>query len=168
MEFIDYLFQIPPPHMLYALIFMFGTLTVSSLSDLRRMAAQTDFAEVWWVFTGLMFLTDASLGVMGEMDLIIFTLKYAIIFIYLLIATSTRIMEISTMDASAQTALFSILNPGYIFIAILLSLMINELLKPLLKNYGENGAYPFLPTVWTVNLLLFILITLEQSEKILV
>ena len=43
---------------LYGLVFLIGSLTVASLSDLRRMAAQKDFAEVWVVFTAAFFAYD--------------------------------------------------------------------------------------------------------------
>ena len=35
----------------YGLVFLLGSLTVASLSDLRRLAAQKDFAEVWGLRT---------------------------------------------------------------------------------------------------------------------
>ncbi|MBU0762219.1 MAG: hypothetical protein KKD39_04285 [Candidatus Altiarchaeota archaeon] len=151
MEYTDLLYTLP--HQLYALIFLLGSLSVASLSDLRRMAAQKDFAEIWWAYTILMFATDTSYGIMGELNLIAFATKWLLILTTLAIITTQKTLAISTMDHAALTALLSTLNPLYILLTIPATILINEILKPILKQYGDAGAYPFLPTIFAVNLL---------------
>ena len=53
---------------LYALLFLLGSLTVAALSDLRRMAAQKEFAEFWILFTGIILVYEIAV-VSGEYSL---------------------------------------------------------------------------------------------------
>jgi hypothetical protein len=157
----------PSPIRDYALIFLLGSLSVASLSDLKRMAAQTDFAEVWWSYTILMFITDTAYGLIGELNLYAFTAKWALTLLTLAIITTQKTLPISTMDQAALTALLSTLPPIYIIATIPTTIITNELLKPLLKKFGEAGAYPFLPTLFTMNLLAIITTQTHTLEAIL-
>lgn len=151
---LDLLFYPESPFRLYTLIFLLGSLTVSSLSDIRRMAAQADFAEVWWGFTAFMFAADAGLGAAGYYGLYAFLTKWLLLFIFALVIGSTKIVSMSTMDTAALCALFSCLDAPMMAFAAGMILALNEILKPILRSYGEGGAYPFLPTVLAANLAL--------------
>jgi hypothetical protein len=153
MEFLDIVFPLQSPVQTHALVFVLGSLAVSSLSDLRRMAAQADFAEVWGAFTALMFAADVYMGLLGQLGIEPFILKWLIIAGFAVVTTSTRALSICTMDIAAILALISSLGPGYIILTLIALLIVNELLQPILKSYGEAGAYPFLPTVFAVNLI---------------
>jgi hypothetical protein len=164
MDYVELLFPPPNPLQTYALIFLAGSLTVSSLSDLRRMAAQADFAEVWAVYAAAMFIADVWGGLTGQLSLMPFALKWAMIAVFTVLATSERLSGISTMDAAAVAALLSTLTPAYVLAAILLTLLVNELLQPWLKGYGQAGAYPFLPTVLAVNIIILLTISAGGIE----
>jgi len=151
----------------YSLVFLLGSLTVSSLSDLKRMAAQTDFAQVWAAFAVIMFAADSYFGLTGQMHLAAFLLKWALIAAFAVAASSAHLMSISTMDAAALIALLSCGGPAHIVVALTLTLLVNELLKPVLKGYGEAGAYPYLPTVLVVNVLILLIIMAGGLEPIL-
>lgn len=154
------MFTAPNPIQSYALAFLLGSLTVSSLSDIRRLAAQVDFAEVWAGFTALMFLTDVYLGMTSQLAIAPFLLKWVLIVAAAGLTSTTHVLNISTMDVAALSALLSTLNPAYIILALFLTVFFNELLAPMLRKYGEAGAYPFLPTILAVNVfLLLILLT---------
>ena len=141
----------------YGLIFLLGSLTVASLSDLRRMAAQQDFAEVWAAFTGIMFLYDTYLATTSNLPLLIFAAKWLLI-LAIAVATTTKIhFGISLMDISAIAALLACVNPAHIIAALVMLLILGELMNPLLKNFGEAGAYPYLPIVLTTTLLIILL-----------
>ncbi len=142
---------------IYSLIFLLGSLSVSSLSDLKRMAAQTDFAEVWWAFTGVMFAADAGLGTAGIIGIIQFIAKWAIIFAFAVALTSNHSISISTMDIAALCALMSCLDGPLVVIAAIGTFALNEMIKPLLSSYGDDGAYPFLPTVLAANVIILAL-----------
>jgi len=158
MEILEFLFPPQNPLQIQALVFLLGSLSVSSLSDLRRMAAQADFAEVWGAFTALMFLADVYMGLTAQLHIAPFIAKWALIGLFAAATSGGRIFSISTMDVAAISALLATLNPAYILLTFPLMLLVNELLKPLLSRYGEEGAYPFLPTVFAVNLLILLLI----------
>ena len=157
MEYVDLLLPPPSPLQTQALIFLLGSLTVSSLSDLRRLAAQADFAEVWAAFTAAMFLTDVYTGATGQLNIYAFTLKWTLILLAAAFTSTTHLLNLSTMDTAALAALLSTLTPAYILTTLILTLIVNELLHPILRKYGEAGAYPFLPTILTVNLLIILL-----------
>lgn len=157
MDYTQILFAPTAEIHVYGLVFLLGSLTVAGLSDLRRMAAQTDFAEVWAAFTALMFLTDTYLGLSAQLPLTVFGVKWALIAVYAAAASTLHLFDISTMDVSAVTALLSLQNPASILLAVFLLFIVNELLQPILRRYGEAGAYPYLPTVWTANLLILLL-----------
>ncbi|MFH1054545.1 MAG: hypothetical protein V1744_00465 [Candidatus Altiarchaeota archaeon] len=166
MDSLQFLLTPSTPIQTPALVFLLGSLTVSSLSDLKRMAAQADFAEVWAAFTGFMFLSDVYFGVAGQLPLIPFVVKWVMILLFAAATTQTHLFAISTMDVAALTALLAILSPVYILLAMILTLIVNELLQPILRKYGEAGAYPFLPTVLAVNLLVLLLIEAGGIEML--
>lgn len=140
---------------LYGLVFLLGSYTVSSLSDIRRMAAQRDFAEVWGVFTVAAF----ALEVLGasEETLAAIMIKWGMIIGFILLNSGrSPLLKIALMDVLACTALFSMLPPAALAATAVAMIIINELLTPLLKSYGQGAAYPFLPVVWLTNLLIII------------
>jgi hypothetical protein len=157
MDYTQLLFTPPSPIQTHALIFLLGSLTVSSLSDLKRLAAQADFAEVWVAFTAVMLLTDIYMTTTSHLNPYAIILKWMLILLLTVTATSTHQINISTMDVAALTALLSTLNPAYIILTLILTLIANELLQPILRKYGEAGAYPFLPTILTVNLIILLI-----------
>ncbi len=143
-----------PALQLYGLIFLLGSLTVSSLSDLRRLAAQKDFSEVWGAFTALLLLADILLAINDQSSLPPIAAKWILILITLIATTNARLFNISTMDVTAITALLSLLNPLEIIASLTLLAITAELLQPILKSFGKAGAYPFLPIVLAVNVVL--------------
>ncbi|MCX6695228.1 MAG: hypothetical protein NTU61_02895 [Candidatus Altiarchaeota archaeon] len=144
----------------HGLIFLLGSFTVASLSDLRRMAAQQDFAEVWAVYAGLMFFYDLYLSMTGAMPATVLAAKWLIILAFAVTATNQKIhFNISLMDIAAITALISTLTPAYIIATLILLLITGELLNPILKPFGQAGAYPYLPVVLTTTILVLLIHT---------
>jgi hypothetical protein len=166
MEYVEFLFPAQSPIQIHALVFLLGSLAVSSLSDLRRMAAQADFAEVWGAFTVLMFGVDLYLGLASQLHIVPFVIKWALIALFVVVTSSAHMFSISTMDVAAIAALLATLNPVYIIMTFPLMFAVNELLKPLLAKYGEAGAYPFLPTVFAVNLILLLILLAGGIESL--
>ncbi len=160
MDYSQLLLQPNSPIQYQALIFLLGSLTVASLSDIKRMAAQTDFTQVWAAFTAIMFLSDLISGITGATTLPPFILKWALIMVFTIIASSTRAINISLMDVAALTALISTLPPALILAALTTALIANALLHPLLQRHGQGGAYPFLPTILITNLLTLAIINI--------
>jgi len=165
MDYAELLFPPSNPLQTYCLVFLAGTLTVSSLSDLRRLAAQADFAEVWGAYAAAMFLADSYLGLSGQLEPFSFVAKWLMVAVAL--AASVRGGNLSLMDSAALAALYSTLTPGYVIMAAVLTLLSNEMLKPLLRRHSEAGAYPFLPTVLAVNVILLAILAFGGIEPYL-
>ncbi|MBD3262567.1 MAG: hypothetical protein GF334_13015 [Candidatus Altiarchaeales archaeon] len=152
---------------LYGLIFLFGSYTVSSLSDLRRLAAQTDFAEVWGLYTAIFFLIDAAQAAAQTETITYLTIKWMLILAFAAATASTRIyIRLSLMDVTAITALCATLPPIQTITAIILIAALNEILTPILKSLAQTGAYPFLPIVWSTNLLLITINLLQIPQTL--
>jgi hypothetical protein len=154
-----------PDLQIYGLVFLLGSLTVSSLSDLRRLAAQKDFSEIWGFFTILLLTADVYFTLDGQSNPTAVAVKWTMIFIFIA-ATTTHYFNISTMDVTAVTALLSLLNPLEILLALILILLTAELLKPILKQFSEAGAYPFLPIVLITNTIILSYLLLGGPETL--
>jgi len=144
------------PIQIYGLVFLLGSFTVSSLSDFRRMAAQKDFAEVWILFTLGGFIYDII--IMSNTSPLGLLIKWGFILFFAVVASNPKLyLRLSIMDVAAIAALFSMLNLIELGLAAILLAVLNEVMTPLLKHYGQGAAYPFLPVVWLVNLIIIIL-----------
>lgn len=146
---------------LYGLIFLMGSFTVASLSDLRRMAAQKDFAEVWALFTLILFSYDIYL--LGSVSLLL--LKWSLILAFVLVAVrmSNRV-SISIMDIAAICAAISLLDPLQIITYFVILIVIKGLTSPILRRFGEGDSYPFLPVVWITTAILLGILALNVLD----
>ncbi|VVB52544.1 Uncharacterised protein [uncultured archaeon] len=132
----------------YALIFLAGSYCVAALSDLRRMAAQSDFAEVWVAAVAVLLSLDAYFLFAGELLPISFIVKWILILAFSSLALTIRLLSIAPMDVAAAAATAAALPPVsagayFIFLAV-----VGELLSPILKHFGSDDAYPYLPAVF--------------------
>jgi hypothetical protein len=130
---------------LYGLVFLLGSLTVAALSDLRRMAAQRDFAEVWGVFAAAALFYDTLLLYGTEPFWV--GLKWVLVVLFVLLALKERVLNVSLMDVAAVSAVASLLDAKTIVVFYAAILVFRALLRPVLSRFGEGGAMPFLPVV---------------------
>lgn len=153
----DFLLNLSPnPLTLYALVFLLGSLSVASLSDIKRMAAQPDFFHIWALFVALMFASDLYIQ-LEQPSPYPFAFKYLLILLVVVVSTSKRVTHLATMDVFALAALFSAVGPDMILFGIPTLLLANEVMKLVLSSSSRGGAYPFLPTVFVTNLVLLAL-----------
>ncbi len=159
------------PVQFYGLIFLLGSFTVAAVSDLRRMLAQRDFAEVWFVFTGIFFVYDAYLSLSENFSFSNFILKWAIIGIFALLSYKfvNLLFSLSLMDITAICAVGSLLDITYLVAFYIMLIVINEILKPFLKDITKRhitpapavvdriDVYPFLPVVLVSTFLILVL-----------
>jgi len=131
---------------LYGLVFLLGSLAVAALSDLKRMAAQADFAEVWGVFTIASFAVDVY--TLSQSDPTTLVLKWGLIFVFFVVSLKDRGLNISLMDAAAVCAVASLLAPLEVAGFFVLVLVFKTMLSPILSKFGDAGAKPFLPVVF--------------------
>jgi len=131
----------------YGLVFLLGSFTVASLSDLKRMAAQKEFAEVWVAFCFLAFCYDFIR--LGETEPVIFAAKWAMILLFAVLSWKYLgiILSLSEMDLAAACAAMSLLNPLYIAGYYVLLVLFKIILRPILGRFGDGIAMPFLPVV---------------------
>lgn len=132
---------------LYGLVFLLGSFTVATLSDLRRMAAQKDFAEVWAAFTLLFLLYDVYH--IDQASPIMLAGKWLLIAFFIIASLKITIhwYVLSLMDISAVTAVMSLLDAPHVLLYYFITIVLKELMNPILKKFGDAGAYPFLPVV---------------------
>lgn len=135
-------------YQIYGLFFLLGTLTVSAISDLKNMAAQKEFLQIWLAFTGVMFLVDFYPGILtldfsgGNVA------KWVLIAVLSLLSYSDRgiVFKLCKMDVAAIAAVSSMFNPLLVLIFFPLLKLISMVESPLLTS---KGKYPFLPVVLT-------------------
>ena len=132
----------------YGLLFLLGSFTVASLSDLKRMAAQKEFAEIWILFTMVFFGYDFY-RLSGEMPLTLFMVKWTLIMLFALFSWKLFgfILSLSFMDLAAACAVMSLLNPQFILTYYVILLLSNLLLKPFLRKSGDRISIPFMPVI---------------------
>jgi hypothetical protein len=137
----------------YGLVFLLGSFTVASLSDIKRMAAQKEFAEVWLVFTSLAFTYDFY-RLSGGVSIGVFALKWSMIPAFALLSWRYFgiMLSLSEMDITAACAAMSLLTPAYIILYYLLLVSMKFLAKPLLSHFGDGLSTPFLPVVLAATL----------------
>lgn len=135
---------------LYGLVFLLGSFTVASLSDVKRMAAQKEFAEVWLLFTALAFVYDFY-RLSGGIAVGVFIAKWSMMLVFALLSWRYFgiILSLSEMDITAACAAMSLLTPGYIILYYLLLVFMNVLTKLILSRFGDGISTPFLPVVLT-------------------
>ncbi|MFC2154362.1 hypothetical protein ACFLRC_02630 [Candidatus Altiarchaeota archaeon] len=150
----------------YGLVFILGSLTVASLSDVRRMAAQQDFAEVWIVFSALMIAYDFYRVAALKLPIYSFALKWLLIFLltYFTYFYQNSFLRLSLMDVTAIAAVNSLFTPALIVIFIIALLLSAELLRPFLVRYGDGGAYPFLPVILSATIIMFAFLLVQQTD----
>jgi len=137
----------------YGFLFLMGSLTVASLSDLKRMAAQREFAEVWLLFSLAAFAYD-FLRLSGGLQPNVFFVKWLMIGLFALVSWRYFgfILSLSEMDLTAACAALSLLSPLLMVAYYLLLLSLNLLMKPFLKRFGDGISIPFLPVILAASL----------------
>ena len=129
------------------LAFLLGSFTVATLSDLRRLSAQREFVEVWWLFALVIAVFDGLSVKNGTGDKGLIALKWGLI-VVLSLASWIRVgwlFRLAPGDVAALAAAASLLPwwgvPAYYAIAKVLSWS----LAPLLSR--GRVFYPFMPVV---------------------
>ncbi|MBA3045203.1 MAG: hypothetical protein KKH41_00675 [Candidatus Thermoplasmatota archaeon] len=137
---------------LYGLIFLLGSFTVASLSDLKRMSAQSEFVEVWVLcLIGFIVL---DLWKLGDIENFQFMLKWGLIIVFIVLSNSRigLIFKLAMGDVMACAVVMALLTPAFIIIFILILKLFDLLFRPILRGFGNRDAYPFMPVVLAATL----------------
>jgi hypothetical protein len=133
----------------YGLFFLLGTFAVAALSDLKKLAAQREFFEVWLVFIIMMFCYD----VYTKSDTNILVLKWILIVAFAALSSRETgvIFSLEIADVAAISATAALLNPFYIVVYYIVIWITNKLLTPVLSGVLsglKKKEYPFMPVVF--------------------
>jgi hypothetical protein len=131
-------------YQVYGIFFLLGSFAVATVSDLRHMAAQREFMDVWLVFAGAMAALDAWQGGFQPDTLLLG--KWVLILALSLLSWQRVgvIFQLARADVAAMAAAASLLEPGSI---VLFWVLMKVLSLPLGRALRRGDAYPFLPVV---------------------
>lgn len=128
----------------YGLFFLLGSFVVASISDVKHLAAQREFMDVWLAFAALMAGLDAwRAGFLPDLALL---LKWGLL-VALSLLSWRRVgvlFQLARADVAAMAAAASLLAPGAI---LLLWALAKALSVPLSRALRKGDSYPFLPVV---------------------
>ena len=129
------------------LAFLLGSFMMATLSDLRRLSAQREFVEVWWLFALIVLILDILSTKTGSSETGLLALKWGLIAV-LSIASWSKVgwlFRLAPGDVAALAAAASLLPwwgvPAYYGVARVVSWW----LAPLLRR--GRMFYPFMPVV---------------------
>jgi hypothetical protein len=131
----------------YGLFFLLGSFTVASLSDVRRMSAQSEFLHIWV----LVVLVLLGLDVYGlrEGPLDRFLVKWAAIAVLCLLSSKHvgALFRLEWGDVAAMAAVCGLLSPLVVVFFFGILKLTDFVMRPFLRHFGHEGAYPFMPVV---------------------
>ncbi len=132
---------------LYGLVFLLGSFSVATLSDLKRMSAQKEFTEIWVLFFLSFLGYDIYIGYTHGADWILYA-KWGLIGLFAILGFTRILFNVASGDMFACLAVVALLTPSFIFLFILALKIFQLLLRPFLKlGFGKKRSYPFLPVV---------------------
>jgi hypothetical protein len=131
----------------YGLFFLLGSFTVASLSDIRRMSAQSEFLHVWVLAVIALLVLDAYDLRTAPMER--FVAKWAIIFALSLLSYRPvgLLFKLEWGDVAAIAAVCGLLSPLMVVLFFAILKFVDLVLHPMLHRFGNHGAYPFMPVV---------------------
>lgn len=150
----------------YGLFFLLGSFTVASLSDVRRMSAQSEFLHVWVVVVVALFLLDIYELRSAPLDR--FMVKWAAIFALSLLSYKHVgvLFRLEWGDVSAMAAVCGLLSPMLVLIFFAVLKVVDLALRPFLREFGREGAYPFMPVVTVTTLVTLPVATYLQGLQL--
>jgi hypothetical protein len=143
---------------LYGLAFLLGSYSVATLSDLKRMSAQSEFVSIWAIITIGLFVIDVYLMGIREVDWQIFAAKWLIIVIFSLISHERigPLFKLATGDVVAIMAAAAILAPIMVVALYILLKIVDLIMAPGLQSFGTKTAYPFMPVIFVTTIIVLV------------
>lgn len=131
----------------YGLFFLLGSFTVAALSDVRRMSAQSEFLHVWVIVVVALLLLDVYQLRVEPVDR--FLVKWAAIFTLCVLSYKHVgvLFRLEWGDVSAMAAVCGLLSPLLVVIFFVILKGVDLVMRPFLRQWGREGAYPFMPVV---------------------
>jgi hypothetical protein len=129
------------------LAFLLGSFTVAALSDLKYLAAQREFLEVWLVFVLAALALDSYHVRGGQLSGFIAVLKWVVILVLSVLSYRPTgvLFRLARGDVAALAAAASLLTPGLVVLLFAAAKVLSVPLTPVLRRKGN--VYPFMPVV---------------------
>jgi prepilin signal peptidase PulO-like enzyme (type II secretory pathway) len=136
----------------YGLFFLLGSFTVASLSDIRRMSAQSEFLHIWVLALLGLFVLDVYLISSIQADR--FAFKWAAVAVLSLMSFRGVgvLFKLEWGDVAAIAAVCGLLSALMVPIFFIILIGCNVVLVPALRKFGKGNAYPFMPVVTAATL----------------
>ncbi len=143
---------------LYGLAFLLGSYSVATLSDLKRMSAQSEFVSIWAIITIGLFVIDVYLMGIDKVDWQIFAAKWLIIVFFSLISHERigLLFKLATGDVVAIMAAAAILAPIMVVALYILLKVVDLIMAPGLQSFGTKTAYPFMPVIFVTTIIVLV------------
>lgn len=151
---------------LYGLAFLLGSYSVATLSDLKRMSAQSEFVSIWAIIAIGLFVIDVYLMGINELRWEIFVAKWIIIIVFSVLSHE-RIglyFGLATGDVVAIMAAAALLAPVMVVILYILLKIVDKVMAPGLASFGTQTAYPFMPVIFVTTVLVLVASHLLATE----
>ena len=138
------------PIQLYGLAFLLGSYSVATLSDLKRMSAQSEFVSVWAIIAIGLFVIDVYLVGTDKVAADMFAVKWVLIVIFSILCHERvgAIFRLATGDVVAIMATAAILVPVGVVIYYVLLKIVDIITRPVWRSFGTESAYPFMPVIF--------------------
>ena len=138
------------PIQLYGLAFLLGSYSVATLSDLKRMSAQSEFVSVWAIIAIGLFVIDVYLVGTDKVLVDMFAVKWVLIVIFSVLCHERVgvIFRLATGDVVAIMATAAILAPIGVVIYYVLLKVVDIITRPVWRSFGTESAYPFMPVIF--------------------
>ncbi len=146
------------PIQLYALAFLLGSFSVATLSDIKRMSAQSEFVSVWAIIAIGLFVIDVYLVGTDKLAWDIFGLKWILIVVFSLLSHERVgvFFHLATGDVVAMMSAAAIMGPVGVVIFYILVKIVDWLTRPIWKSFGTETAYPFMPPIFLTTAIVLI------------
>ncbi len=157
------------PIQLYALSFLLGSFSVATLSDMKRMSAQSEFVSVWAIIAIGLFIIDVYLVGTDKLAGDIFGLKWILIIIFSLLSHE-RVgvyFHLATGDVVAMMSAAAIMGPLGVVIFYILVKLVDWVTRPIWKSFGTETAYPFMPPIFLTTAIVLILAWFISEQGLL-
>ncbi len=157
--FEDWLEFTMEPMQIYGLFFILGSYSVATLSDLKRMSAQSEFVSVWAIIAIALFVVDVYLVGTDKMDMNMFIVKWLLIVGFSILCHEKVgvIFHLATGDVVAMMAVVALLGPvGVIFFYVIVK-VVDIITRPIWRQFGTETAYPFMPVIFLTTLIVLAL-----------
>lgn len=146
------------PLQLYGLAFLLGSYSVATLSDLKRMSAQSEFVSIWAIITIGLFVIDVYLMGTDKLEWQIWAAKWLII-VVLSVLSHEKVgpfFHLATGDVVAIMATAALLTPLLVVVYYILLKVVDAVMAPALMQFGQKNVYPFMPVIFMTTIVVIL------------